>query len=403
VQAAIEGARGLIGADAVRIWLREGEDLTLKLLACSEPSPVGDHLPLERSLAGRVVQTGQAQRIVRDTSASSRLSRGQLAEIEQQDDWLGAPFSLAEPGRADGVIVALRSARRPFSNDEQEALSTLATGVGIALHTVRLYDAIARADQELRDAASLTAIGMVTSSIIHDFAQPITAAVAMLEVLTSEEPLSAHGMEIARRMSRSLHRVGETATHLRRLARRSTAKLLPVDIHQVLDDALSLVEHELRHLGIDVNKRYQAQLPRVWGNADALERVFVNLFSNARDAMDGRSGSVTITTRVGRSQRTRRYIELIVEDKGPGLPDRHPDQIFQPLFTTKDAGHGVGLGLSLSRRIVEQHGGRIEAVNAPGGGARFTVLLPRKGPAQDERSGRGARSRGEGGARQDDL
>src|SRR5262249_580650 len=150
----------------------------------------------------------------------------------------------------------------------------------------------------LRDAASLTAMGMLTSSIVHDFAQPVTAAIARLEMLAAEEILSPHGVESLRRVKRSLQRVGDSATHLRRLARRTPPTFQLVDGHPVLEDALSLVEHELELGGIDVIRMFEPGLPEVWGNPDSLERVFVNLLTNARDAMEGRTGAVTLTTRL---------------------------------------------------------------------------------------------------------
>jgi signal transduction histidine kinase len=391
IRASLVGTREVIGADAVRIWLHEERATALQLLAASEPGPGVDRAPVRQSLLGRLLEHRSPQRTVRSTAASVSKLQAVPGGLEGHGAWLGVPFPLGEQGQTVGVLVALRHEPRPFTDEDEEALAALAAGVELALRTVRLYAAVSRAEQDLRDAASLTAIGMLTSSIVHDFAQPMTAAVAMLEVLAAEESLSPHGVDITRRMKRLLLRVGDTTTHLRRFARRTPATSQAVDLHEVLDDALCLVEHEFRQAGVDIVKRYRQGLPHAHGNADAFERVFVNLLSNARDAMEGRTGTVTISTGVGRTARTRGFLEVHVEDTGVGLPEQR-QRIFEPLFTTKDAGRGVGLGLSISRRIVEQHGGEIEASNVRGGGARFTVLLPRvtEGEDRDQHSGDGS-------------
>lgn len=382
VKAVIDGAMELLGAGAARIWVRDLEGTALRLRASSEPIPPTTHLALQGSFAGRVLH---AQRPFQ-TSRSRPVARphAPIADFAVADgapplnSWLGVP--ILTDGAPTGVLAVLSRERRHFNEHDVEILSALGQSVGLALHTVHLYEDAARTDERLRDVASLTTMGMLTTGIVHEVAQPITAVVAMLEVLAQEERLSPNGRSLTTRMKRILLGIGGTATHLRRFARRTESTVQAVDLAQVLADALSLIEHEFRLASIDVKVDVDADVPSVWGNADALERVFVNLLTNARDAMDGRSGTVTISAYRSRPQTVPPSVAVQVQDQGIGIAANVREQMFQPLFTTKERTRGLGLGLSLVKRTVDQHGGSIHVESIEGEGATFRVLLPIDAP-----------------------
>jgi two-component system NtrC family sensor kinase len=135
--------------------------------------------------------------------------------------------------------------------------------------------------------------------------------------------------------------------------------------------ALQAPGFELQH--IQVVSELEPTLPQIWADPHQLQQVFLNLFTNAAQAMQSAHGRGTLTVRSA-YQDSLVYVE--VEDDGPGIPQEHLGRIFDPFFTTKDAGEGTGLGLSLSIGIIETHGGQIRVENVPGAGARFTVMLP---------------------------
>ena len=237
------------------------------------------------------------------------------------------------------------------------------------------------ADRQVQDAASLTTVGRMASSIVHQLTQPLTAVTAMLELLGEEKRLSPDGQELVQRMQRSLTRMEQTASHVLRFARRAGAVMGDVDVRAILDEALGLVEHDFRLADIEVERHYRADLPTVHGDADELGHLFLNLLTNARDAMHDRSGRVIITTELVSSGDGPEQVAVSVRDQGLGIPEHLKARVFEPRFTTKARGQGTGLGLGICERIVRRHGGSIEVESAEGAGACFRVLLPAGAPA----------------------
>jgi signal transduction histidine kinase len=147
-----------------------------------------------------------------------------------------------------------------------------------------------------------------------------------------------------------------------------------LDLHEGLDNTPSLFGHRIRDRGVVLKRAFSAELPRIPGSATELNQVWANLISNAIDAA-GEGGHVTVRTFL---EGTTAIVEVV--DDGPGIPQNLQDRIWEPFFTTKPVGQGTGLGLDISRRIVEEHGGEITLESAPGN-TRFAVRLPVGGVA----------------------
>ncbi len=167
-------------------------------------------------------------------------------------------------------------------------------------------------------------------------------------------------------------RCGDLIKNLLTLSRTAPMNVQPTDLQAVIDRCLLLVRHQLELGGIQLQLNLAEDLPRVPCDPAQMEQVFLALIMNAIDAMP-RGGNLWIETRLS-SDETE--IEIQVRDDGAGIaPDVLP-QIFEPFLTTKESGHGVGLGLAISRGIVERHNGRIEVESELGRGTTFTVTLP---------------------------
>jgi len=151
------------------------------------------------------------------------------------------------------------------------------------------------------------------------------------------------------------------------------------NLNKQVEDVVQLARQSLAESQIPIASQLAESSPEIYVDAEKIKQVLWNLILNARDAMpDG--GSIAVATReIGETQ-----IELIVEDSGPGVSEIDPERLFQPFFTTKP--EGVGLGLPISRKIVEQHGGTLRLENRPEGGARATVVLPVKTDNQTDLS-----------------
>jgi len=176
--------------------------------------------------------------------------------------------------------------------------------------------------------------------------------------------------KVLEKIERQTFRAAKIVNGLLNLARPAQVDSGAVDINVVINDVLSLLEHQLRNGHIQVRKELQPVAPFVQGIEYKLQQVFLNLFLNARDAMP-KGGWLTIVTRaVG----DKAVVE--VADTGSGIPVDQLSRIYDPFFTTKDIGKGTGLGLSITYGIMHEHGGTITCESAPGQGTRFTLSLP---------------------------
>ena len=154
-------------------------------------------------------------------------------------------------------------------------------------------------------------------------------------------------------------------------ARTPTGELLPLDINDVIRNTLNLVKDQYAFFGIEITTDLQNTLPPIKGDSLKLEEVFLNLFMNAADAMDGQ-GRLTI-----KSEKSDDYhARITVSDTGKGIDKSFLPHIFEPFFTTKDAGHGTGLGLSIIYGILKNHNGSIHVESDPGNGTTFFIILP---------------------------
>ena len=252
-------------------------------------------------------------------------------------------------------------------------------------------DEMQRREQELRDkqeqlvqAGKLATLGELTTGIAHELNNPLNNtglfvgnAVDLIELgVTDKEP-------IVRELRHAMQQVGkatEIISHLRTFGRAAPASREPISLRQVIEQALSLVREQLRLREIEVTVDLGAEEAVVVGNAIQLEQVFVNLLTNARDAVAGSPcKAIRISGVVGSAA-----AEVAFADTGHGIPPGLEGRIFDPFFTTKDVGKGTGLGLSITYGIVKEHGGTISVASRPGEGATFLIHLPLATPVRSE-------------------
>lgn len=179
---------------------------------------------------------------------------------------------------------------------------------------------------------------------------------------------------LIREIRSSAGRVSDLVAAMKDYSHADKAKSEEIDVHDGLESTIVILGHKLKG-GVNLVRDYDRSLPKVWGQAGALNQVWTNIIHNAIDAMGGK-GTLTITT-----SRERDCVAVEIRDTGPGIPEEVRRRIFEPFFTTKDVGQGTGLGLDISYRIVvRRHHGDIRVKSEPGN-TRFTVLLPIGQPA----------------------
>ena len=228
--------------------------------------------------------------------------------------------------------------------------------------------------EQLIQSEKMSAIGQLVSGVAHELNNPLAGISAFAQLLLAEKRFPPDQRTAAETIYSEARRASRIVQNLLTFARQHKAEKGPTAINQVLDDTLELRGYELRVRGIDVRREYDESLPDTMGDAHQLQQVFLNLVTNAEQAMersDGHHHRLTVRTR-----RAGDALRIEIEDTGGGIPPNLVERIFNPFFTTKPTGSGTGLGLSISLGIVREHEGRIWAENAPQSGARFVVELP---------------------------
>ncbi len=232
--------------------------------------------------------------------------------------------------------------------------------------------------EQLIQSEKMSAIGQLVSGVAHELNNPLAGISAFAQLLLAEKRFPPDQRTAAETIYSEARRASRIVQNLLTFARQHKAEKVPTAINQVLDDTLELRGYELRVRGIDVRREYDESIPDTMADAHQLQQVFLNLITNAEQAMEQRDGHhhrLTVSTR-----RNADAIRIEVEDTGAGIPANLIERIFNPFFTTKPTGSGTGLGLSISLGIVREHEGKIWAENAAqsagGGGARFVVEIP---------------------------
>ena len=228
--------------------------------------------------------------------------------------------------------------------------------------------------EQLIQSEKMSAIGQLVSGVAHELNNPLAGISAFAQLLLTEKRFPPDQRTAAEMIYAEARRASRIVQNLLTFARQHKPERTSTSLNQVLDDALELRGYELRVRGIEVVRDYDEDLPETMADAHQLQQVFLNLITNAEQAMEKRQGNsqrLIVSTR-----RASNVIRIEVEDSGPGIPPNLVERIFNPFFTTKPTGSGTGLGLSISLGIVREHEGKIWAENAPTGGAHFTIELP---------------------------
>jgi signal transduction histidine kinase len=233
---------------------------------------------------------------------------------------------------------------------------------------------LARAQEEARRSERLAALGQMSAGLAHEIRNPLGVIRGSAEMLNQKlqqaNPLAS---ELAGYILSETNRVSSLVARFLDFARPMSLELAPGNLIEVTDRALEAAGAQRPDAKIQVDRVYAADLPLVPMDERLCEQVFVNLALNAYDAMEGTSGELRVE--ISRAQRAGTAgVEVIFRDTGPGIPPELTQQIFNPFFTTKKS--GVGLGLAVVSKIVDEHHGYLRVESTPGQGATFRVFFP---------------------------
>jgi PAS domain S-box-containing protein len=241
-------------------------------------------------------------------------------------------------------------------------------------------EALGEAQAELAHVTRVMSLGELTASIAHEVNQPLGAIVtngqACLRLLARKAPDLQKSREVIERMISDGMRASEVITRIRALLKRTEAEKALLHVNEIIQEVITLTSTELSKSEIHLQTALAAELPLVLGDRVQLQQVILNLILNAKEAMNTvgwQPRELIITSLTS----TSGEVVVAVRDSGTGLDPRHGDRIFEAFFTTK--GEGLGLGLSISRRIIEAHGGRLWATPNEDQGTTIRFTLPASG------------------------
>jgi hypothetical protein len=253
------------------------------------------------------------------------------------------------------------------------AIAPLVTRDGSCIGRLVILDDITERqelERKLVQADKLSSIGLLAAGVAHEVNTPLAVISTYAQMLAKQVAGDEQKSKLLDKIARQTFRASEIVNSLLNFSRTSSTAFEDIDLNRVVRETLTLLEHQFQKAGIVVETEMNETISQIRGNQGKLQQVFLNLFINARDAMES-GGTLSVTTKpdVG-------GVRVEVRDSGPGIPHENLARIFDPFFTTKGARKGTGLGLSVSYGIVEEHGGVIEVESKPGEGTVFRLEFP---------------------------
>ncbi len=289
------------------------------------------------------------------------------------------PMSLQN--RVRGLLSVTRKiSGTAFFDDDLEFLAILANQLSVSVENARLFESEKEALEQLRTAQSqlvqaekLAALGQLSARVAHEVNNPLGIIKNYLLLASEASPSSNSAGEYLQIVTEEVDRIARIVRQLLDLFRPREDVFAEIDIEAVVDETLLLLSHHARVCKVRIEKQLPSGLPLIWGSAEQLKQVFLNLLINSCDFMpDG--GKILID-----GEQNEQQLIVRVTDWGPGIPPENLTQIWEPFYTTKTGGRGTGLGLSVCYGIIKSHRGEIAATNVAGAGARFAITLPLRG------------------------
>ena len=318
----------------------------------------------------------------RDDMTAGRLRWRELTPVEWKAASERAAAQLRETGscdtfekeyfRKDGSRVPVLIGAAAVG-DERKEIVAFVLDITERKRAEQERQRLRQAQAELAYMSRILTMGELAASISHEIKQPIIAALASAETCVRwlERPVPDLGevREAAARMSVEVRRTSQIVDRLRSLYTKGEAQRDSVDVNHLVTEMVALLDHEASRRAVALRTELEPMLPAITGDRVQLQQVLLNLMLNAIEASKGAAGETLITT-----QRMESSVLISVKDSGAGLPTEHADRIFEAFFTTKP--QGTGMGLAVSRAIVESHGGRLWATANADAGATFQFTLP---------------------------
>ncbi len=284
--------------------------------------------------------------------------------------------------RLIGILnLGHKDGKEIYSNEDLELLSTLANQAAVAIENGRLYENLKQSQATLRRADRLSSLGLLTAGLAHEIRNPLVAIRTFTQLLPERfnDPEFREGFQGL--ALKEVDRICSLINDLLSFARPSRPKVIQENMNDVIDGIARILDSEAKEKNVEITRDFTADLPTAWIDREQMKQVFMNLVLNAIQAMKSQGGALLISTRChskDQSGQSGQFVQVEIRDTGVGIPEENLDHIFDPFFTNKD--EGSGLGLSISHQIVQEHGGYITVESKAGAGTSFFVNIPLGNP-----------------------
>jgi C4-dicarboxylate-specific signal transduction histidine kinase len=275
----------------------------------------------------------------------------------------------------NGIVKWIHTVGHPVFSDagDLEQFVGSSTDITERKRAEQEREKLRQLEADLAHTNRVSTLGEMAASLAHEIKQPIAAAItsanSCLEWLAHEPPNLDRARAAAARIDKYGNRAAEIIDHIRSFYKKSPPQRELIDVNGIIEEMLTLLKGEATRSSIAMRTDLSDALPKIMVDRVQLQQVFMNLMLNGIEAMNDSGGELTVKSELQDGQ-----LQFSVSDTGVGLPPEKMDQIFSAFFTTK--AHGSGMGLAISRSIVESHGGQLWASANGGGGATFHFTLP---------------------------
>jgi signal transduction histidine kinase len=308
--------------------------------------------------------------------AQDKLSGLQVAEkMSELEAEVSVPITSKE--KLIGILnLGHKQEKDIYSSEDLELLSTLANQAAIAIENARLYENLKQSQDTLRRADRLSSLGLLTAGLAHEIRNPLVAIRTFTQLLPERYDDADFREGFQGLALKEVDRICGLINDLLSFARPSRPNVAEESMNEVVDGIARILETEAKEKAVEIKRDFALNLPRVWIDREQMKQVFMNLILNAIQAM-GEGGSIFIATRLASRNdpgHAGQFVQVEVRDTGVGIPPENLDHIFDPFFTSKE--EGSGLGLSISHQIVQEHGGYVTVESKVGSGTTFFINLP---------------------------
>ncbi len=360
-----------------------GELLIRAVHGASERYTRKPPLKVTDSLLGKVARE-RTPIIVGDVRRHPEFKYSGLARREGLVSLLSVPMIFQD--QVIGVLNAYTGKPHNFCPEEVALLSALAGQSAIAIQNARLYESVVASEERIRQSERLLLLGEMAAEVAHEIRNPLTVIRMLIHSLNEEFPEGDQRKNDIRVIEQKIGQMTRLVDQILQTTRQKEPEFVPLDLRSVLEETLALVRHRLGRQKIKVIRHWGRGVPMIHADRGQLEQMILNLVLNAFQAMP-EGGQLSVKAGFRRRGCFGPTVWMAVEDTGCGIPKQNLQDIFKPFFSLRPG--GVGLGLSVVQRIVNQHKAKISVKGAPGGGTCFLIEFPASGQQYVQNSNSG--------------